>query len=769
MAYIKWFSELSINDVGLVGGKGASLGELYKAGFSIPPGFCVTAEAYKKVLEDSSLNEKIKEILDSVDVGDTENLNEKSKEIRELILNVKIAEDMKADILEAYENMNVDNEVFKNANKQVLDLISAGREDAFVAVRSSATAEDLPEASFAGQQETFLNVKGKEKLLDSIKKCWASLFTSRAIFYREKNNFDHMQVYLCVVVQKMINSETAGVMFSVNPATNNKNEILIEAGYGLGESVVSGAINPDLYIIDKESMGIKSKQIKKQTWMFVKDHTTGETVKKNVDGALQESQVISNEVIDVLAELAVKIEDYYKKPQDIEWAVENKNVFIVQSRPITTLGKEIEGKEVVGKVILSGLAASAGVATGKVRVIKDESEFSKLEKGDILVTPMTKPSMVPLMEKAAAIVTDEGGLTSHASIVSRELGIPCIVGSEKATRVLEDGLIVTVDATHGKVYLGEVEEIKEEVKEEVVLSEDIEVITKIKAIVDIPSVAEKAAETGADGVGLLRSEFLIAGSEVHPGKLVVEDREKLINELVDGLSVIAKAFSGKPVWYRTLDLRTDEYSGLKGGEDEPKEDNPMMGWHGIRRDLDQPELLKAQFEAIKRVHDGGLTNVGVMLPMITHVEQVKEAKKIMEEVGLSPLDEIEFGVMIETPASVGIIEDICKEGIDFVSFGTNDLTQFTLGLDRNNAKVQKLYDEMHPAVLRQISYVVSVCKRYNVETSICGQAGSKPKMAEFLVKIGIDSISANPDSVKKIKQVVYIAEKKLLLDSARRE
>ncbi|MBU2406821.1 MAG: phosphoenolpyruvate synthase, partial [Nanoarchaeota archaeon] len=417
---------------------------------------------------------------------------------------------------------------------------------------------------------------------------------------------------------------------------------------------------------------------------------------------------------------------------------------------------------------LEGLPASPGAAFGRVKIIHNPNELNKIEKGDILVAEMTNPDYVPAMERAAAIVTDEGGFTAHAAIVSRELGIPAVVGTEKATSLLKDGQMITVDGTGGKIYEGQLE-IKHE-EETIEVGDQPETITKIKVIADLPDHLDHAAKYNPDGVGLVRIEFMIVKGGVHPAKYIKDGREEeYIDLLVDGISKIGERFSGKPVWVRTSDLRSDEYRQLDGGNDEPDEDNPMLGFHGIRRSLVDDGILRAEFKAIKRIHEMGLKNVGIMLPFVISVDEVKRSKVIMREVGLEPLADVDFGVMIETPASVQIIDLLCDEGISFISFGTNDLTQTTLGVDRNNSKLSDLYDEMHPAVLREIEHVVKVCKEKGVETSICGQAGSNPEMAKFLVKVGIDSISPNADAVAKIRNLVAQEEKKLLLEAARQK
>ena len=780
MADIAWFKEISNKDVAMVGGKGASLGEMYNAGFPIPPGFCITADAYQKFLAKTGIANKIYSILNDLDVDNNDALQMASKDVQNVILQTQMPADIKEAILESYDALNVDDSV--KFNKMALDMIKSGREPPFVAVRSSATAEDLPTASFAGQQATFLNVKGGNQLISATMQCWASLFTARAIYYRIKNNFEHSKVSICVVVQKMVQSDKSGVMFSVNPVNNNANEIMIETGWGLGEAIVSGEVNPDQYIIDKRNEKVLSANVRKQTWMYVLDTTFGKTVKKDVPKNFLEVRKLSDYEAIELAKLAKKSEEHYRKPQDMEYAIEKNRIYIVQSRPITTLKAAEAPKEEAAqmtaehaKILVKGIKASPGIGRGKVKIIHNVDELGKVQKGDILVAKMTNPDYVVAMQRCGAIVTDQGGSTSHAAIVGREMGIPVIVGTETATQILKEDEEVTVDATKGVVYEGIID-IKQNNEsngnhngEHAEYGEPLSTVTEIKVIMDLPKFAEKVAAMDVDGVGLLRGEMInLFSSNVHPGYLLKTGRrDQFINNLYENLCKIADAFKDKPVWYRTLDARTDEFRSLEGGSEEPDEDNPMMGWRSVRRSLDEPELLSAEFEAVKKAHDAGYTNIGIMIPLVTHVEQVVRAKEALRKVGLEPQEEIDFGIMVETPAAVWMIEELCEVGIDFVSFGTNDLTQFTLAIDRNSSRVQKWYDEMHPAVLKELKHAITVCRKYGVETSICGQAGSKPEMAEFLVQAGIDSISANPDAVSKIRHVVAKAEKKLLLKVAR--
>ncbi len=1050
-------------------------------------------------------------------------------------------------------------------------------------------------ASFAGQQATFLNIKGKENIVNAVRACWASLFTARAIYYRQKNKFEHSKVYLSAIVQRMVNSEKSGIMFTINPATNNADELVIEAIYGLGEMIVGGEVNPNTYLVNKNTKEVKKIEVKKQDYGLFRNDK-GENVKRDIAKPDQEKQNLNDKQIQELARLGKKLEEHYGRPQDIEWAIENGEVFLVQTRPVTTFKpKTAEERSRVttemGKILLKGDTASAGVYSGPVKIVHSISELNKVLKGDVLVTMMTTPDMVPAMQRAGAIVTDEGGLTCiegeaklftnkgfiklkevgdyltrgeelktisvdhnskkttwrkiicsmkrsskaveiapylhptskfedtikitldhkmpflegnnlkslqlqeiitqkknllvidavpslneelnldifdkhklmylcgsifsdghivkrksgkpmrvmfsqravpqkmeyintvtnhfnslfganlknytpsesmvdchgkqwvraasfecskaypaqvlqklkdnltrivssieeeyllsflggmidgdghfnkqkssieiylnsndlklvesvmvsclrlkifpeitsktphlirikikdeiakvtqkcnrvkstqnevedrklfdikvfdsyalndwrgnlcayrnkesfvgvnwllnylksrspnkkieeisilansdlrmrrlkvvketeeidvynvtidapteedhnyviftknytpllvyncHAAIVAREMGTPCIVGTEHATQVLKDGDIVTVHASKGVIYEGKIE-IKSPIKIIPTSKDKIITVTKIKIIMDIPEMAAKAAETGADGVGLVRLEIMIAAGGIHPAEYIRKGKERdYINLLKEGIKKIAVAFAKKPVWVRCSDMRTDEYRGLQGGNLEPKETDPMIGWHGIRRLLDEPKILKAEFQAVKELHDEGLKNVGVMIPFVIRTEEVQKAKDIMREVGLEPCRQVDFGIMVETPAACWIIEELCKEGISFVSFGTNDLTQMTLGIDRNNNRLNNRFDEMHPAVLGELAKVIKVCQKYHVTTSICGQAGSRPEMADFLVHQGIDSISANADAVDEIRKVVAKTERKLLLDEGKK-
>ncbi len=760
MKYVKLFEELNKEDVAIAGGKGANLGELTQAGISVPPGFVVTAATYDKFIRKTGIFDEIMDILNATDVNKTKELQETSAKIKKIILDSYMPDDIRTTIIEAYNAL----------------CGRIGKENAFVAIRSSATAEDLPEASFAGQQDTFLNIRGPEDVLIYVQKCWASLFESRAIFYREEHNFEHSKVYIAVVVQEMVNAEKAGVMFTVHPSTGEE-KILIEAAWGLGEAVVSGTVTPDTYWVDKKTEKLIESVISEKNIMFKKDPTVGKTIKVGVPEDLINKQVLTDDEIVALTKLGKRIHDHYGFPQDTEWAIEEGTVYMLQSRPVTTLnmdnGAEIEEELEEERIIITkGLGASPGMASGAVKIIRDTDELDKILEGDILVTVMTTPDMVPAMKRADGIITDEGGVTCHAAIVSRELGIPCVVGTGDATKIFKENEIITLDGDKGIVYKGKIAETekKKTTEEQPAMAQaPILTVTEVKVNVSMPEAAKKAAATGADGVGLLRTEHMMLTSGVHPKKFISDGKEdELIKILVENILKVVDEFYPKPVWYRTLDAPTDEFKSLKGGEDEPYEHNPMLGWRGIRRELDEPEILKAEFKAIKKLHEQGYTNIGIMIPLVQHPDELRKAKQIAEEVGLKPQKTIEFGIMVETPGAALVIEDFIAEGLDFVSFGTNDLTQYTLAIDRNNENVAGLYTEGHPAVLKLIDRVIRICNKHGVKTSICGQAGSMPKIVEKLVEAGIESVSANTDAVATVREVVARVEKKLVLEAARK-
>jgi pyruvate,water dikinase len=760
---VAWLEDVRSTDLATVGGKAASLGELTGAGLPVPPGFVVTADTYRTFIEEAGIDEELFEAVD-VDAEDSAALAAGHERATELIMETAMPESVREEILAAYRSL--------------------GEGETFVAVRSSATAEDLPDASFAGQQETFLNVTESD-LVERVKECWASLFSQRAIYYRNQKGFPHAEVDIAVVVQTMVDAEKSGVMFTSHPSTGDP-RIIIEAAWGLGEAVVSGAVSPDNYVVDRKTGDLEQVTVATKKLMHSKDEATGETVEREVPADKQDRQVLTEAEVARLVELGERVEDHYGEPQDVEWAIVDGEVYMLQSRPITTIDADADGDAGAeggdGERLLSGLGASPGTVSGTVRIVTKLDHLDQVREGDVIVTEMTMPDMVPAMKRAAAIVTDEGGMTSHAAIVSRELGVPAVVGTESGTRVLTDGQVVTVDGEMGTVREGATADAVADGEDRNRPDEDAEpstspstpaptakpvTATEVKVNVSIPEAAERAAATGADGVGLLRIEHLVLSLGKTPERYIRDEGvDAYVEELIDGVRHVAEAFYPRPVRVRTLDAPTDEFRQLEGGDDEPTEHNPMLGYRGLRRSLDRPAVFEHELEAFRRLYEKGYENIELMFPLVNDADDVARARAHMEAVGIDP-EKREWGVMIETPASAIRAGDIVEEGVDFVSFGTNDLTQYTLAVDRNNEHVSDRFDELHPAVLDLIGDTIETCRAAGVDTSICGQAASKPQMVDFLVGEGITSISANIDAVGDVLDEVARVEKRLLLDSVR--
>jgi pyruvate,water dikinase len=812
MKNIMWFSEIRKSNLAEVGGKGANLGEMASVNLPVPTGFVVTSGAYFLFISHNRITEVIKEMTSDLDEEDNDQLNKSSDMIRTRILGGEIPPQLRQDIINSYKSM-----------------IKDGKEP-YVAVRSSATAEDLPEASFAGQQSTYLNIRGAENCVQAVKECWASLFEPRSIYYRTTNKFDHLKVGLAAVVQQMVQSEKAGVMFTVDPMSQDRNKIAIEGAYGLGEIVVSGSVTPDRYVVDKNSLQIEVKDIAKQTWMIAK--VNDQNVHANIKEEMQSRQKLTDQQVIELAKLGKKIEQHYGKPQDIEWAFAEGRMFIVQSRPITTLkgeaavladipaigeketekpatfasamaavpkvastamvqaakavaqavpmqkkietgGGKVSGEPTADKIATRGLGAAPGIGKGKVKILAGPKEIGRMEKGEVLVTDMTTPDFVPAMKKATAIVTNSGGMTCHAAIVSREMGIPCIVGTKNATTILHEGQFVTVDASRGIVYDGDfaLEGEKKEGTGGISPSPTTLSVpaTGTKIYVNLAEVelAGKVSQLPCDGIGLLRAEFMIGDIGEHPKKMLKEGRgQEFTDKLAEKMRVFASAFHPRPVVYRATDFKTNEYRNLKGGEEfEPQEANPMMGWRGCSRYITEPEVFSLELKAIKKVREEyGLKNLWLMLPFVRRIGEIRAIKEMLKEHGMHRTLDFKLWIMVEVPSTVFLIDQFCQEGIDGVSIGSNDLTQLILGIDRDNATLAEGFDERNQAVLRAVERVVKVCNEYKVTCSLCGQAPSVyPDFAEKLVEFGITSMSVNPDAVERTRRVVASAEMKVLL------
>ncbi|HEY55289.1 MAG TPA: phosphoenolpyruvate synthase [Dehalococcoidia bacterium] len=742
---ILWFNEVTKNDVPTVGGKGANLGEMTRAEIPVPPGFIVTAHAYFDFLKKSGLRDKIRRILQPLDPSDSKQLQQIAAKVKKLIMDAAMPPELASDIEQSYLKMG----------------------EGLVAVRSSATAEDLPEASFAGQQSTFLNVEGGKEVVAAVQECWASLFEPRAIFYRHHQGFDHFKVGIAVPVQKMIQSQASGVMFTLEPVTSTSDKIVIEAVFGLGEAIVSGEITPDLYVVDKDSLKILTRKTVNQESQLIKNpdaNAKEANVWMSLPTSTQSQPKLSDSEITKLAWLGKQIEDHYRFPQDIEWAKEDNKIYILQTRPVTTIKEVAEAEpEITAPVLLSGDEASPGIASGPVKIVPKASEIDKVKSGDVLVAEMTTPDFVPAMKRAVAIVTNRGGRTAHAAIVSRELGIPCVVGTEQATTTLTDGQVITVDGSHGKIYDGKVTRRIKTTAVADILREAITTKTRVYVNLAQPELAETVAVRNVDGVGLLRAEFMIAQIGEHPQYMISQKRgAEFVKKLATSINIFAKAFNPRPVVYRTTDFKTNEYRELTGGQEyEAEEENPMLGYRGASRYITDVEVFKLELEAIKRVRQH-YQNLWVMIPFVRTVAELAQTKKLMEAEGLKRAKDFKLWMMVEVPSNIFLIEKFLEIGIDGISIGSNDLTQLILGIDRDSEKLAKTFDERNEAVLIALERAIKVSKSMGVTSSICGQAPSVyPELTEKLVAWGITSVSVSPDMIGTTREIIAKAEAKL--------
>ncbi len=745
---IVWFDEIAKKDIHTVGGKGANLGELTNAGIPVPPGFIITTATYFDFLERTKITDKIRQLLQSTDVNDSKQLQQIAEKVQQVILEAKMPPELATEIREAYAKL--------------------GR--GLVAVRSSATAEDLPEASFAGLQSTFLNLRKEEEVVAAVQGCWASLFEARAIFYREEQGFDHLKVGIAVPVQRMVQSEASGVMFTIEPVTSDTSKIVIEAIYGLGEAIVSGEVNPDLYVIDKERLKISSKKLSRQDRKLIRNLKASEqntNIWAPVPTSEQAQQKLADADITKLAWIGKQIEYHYDFPQDIEWAKEGKKIFILQTRPVTTI-KETTGvePEIKAPVLLSGVAASPGIASGPVKIISDASKIDQVYEGDILVSEKTTPDFVPAMKRAAAILTNRGGRTAHAAIVSRELGIPCVVGAEAATTTLTNGQVITVDGSHGKIYNGKVTRRIKTASVSSLFQESIKTRTKVYVNLAQPELADKVATHNVDGVGLLRAEFMMAHIGEHPNYMISQNRgNEFIFKLAEGITTFAQAFSPRPVVYRTNDFKTNEYRALTGGEKyEEVEENPMLGYRGASRYIKDIDVFKLELAAIKKVRQN-YPNLWVMIPFVRTVKELETTVNIMKSEGLKRSKDFKIWMMVEVPSNIFLLEKFLEVGIDGISIGSNDLTQLILGVDRDNAILAKEFDERDEAVLMALERAIKVSKSMGVTSSICGQAPSVyPEITAKLVGWGINSVSVSPDMIGVTREIIAKVEAKLKLN-----
>lgn len=770
-----WFDEIGKQDVPIVGGKSASLGEMTsKTKVPVPFGFALTADAYRLFLKENGLERKMAEALKPLkDPNDTVTLQKVGAEIRKMITSAPMPKEIEKVVVQAYEKLATHEKV----------------KDPFVAIRSSATAEDLPDASFAGQQESYLNVSGAHNVVDSVRECYASLFTDRAIFYRVEKGFDHLSVALSAVVQMMCHSESSGVMFTVDPTNGDDSLVVTEAAYGLGEYVVKGTITPDTYYVDKETLQIVRRSIPTKTIMLVQKPNGG-TEERSVPDALKDRQVISDDQVIELAKYGLTIEEHYAKAMDIEWGLDKQTgkLLILQARPETvwSLRKSpIEQKAAIvteRRILVKGLPSSPGIGAGKVHLIPSSEHVNEFRDGEILVTEMTAPDWVPAMKKAKAIVTDAGGMTCHAAIVSRELGIPCITGTKNATKLLSSGMEVTVDAKSGVVYEGIISEALSQKSQESPMQgqQFSSPVTGTKIFVNLgePELAEKTAQLPADGVGLLRMEFIVSDHiKKHPMWLIeTKNPDEFIEKLASGLATFCRAFNPRPIVLRFSDFKTNEYAKLEGGEKYEsaiKEANPLLGFRGAIRYTDPryEPAFKLEIAAVKKVrNEMGLKNLWCMIPFNRTVEEFSRIRDLMRQEGLKQDDDFKLWIMAEIPSNILLADEFCKAGVDGFSIGSNDLTMLILGADRDNEVLAPLFDERNLAVKRAIKNLIETAHQFGKTVSICGQAPSVyPEFTRFLVESGIDSISVNPDVVCQTRRLVAQVEQRIMLEALLRK
>ena len=765
---LRFIADLGRGDVDFAGGKGANLGELTAAGLPVPPAFVVGAPAYAAFCEETGLRERITARLADLDVEDTAALEQASTEVRAEIEHESLPEWLAQQIRDAYGELVGD------------------AAEAPVAVRSSATAEDSESASFAGMNETLLNVRGAENLLDAVRGCWASLFGARTIYYRAKRGFGQADMDIAVVVQRQIQSTRSGVMFTIDPSSGDRDHLVIEGAFGLGEAVVSGSVSPDRYLVNKDGLHIDRREVRRKELAIV-SLPGGGTETRALDEWEGRKPVLSDEEVREVADLGVRIERHYGSPQDTEWAFEDGGaVWMLQSRPVTTAGGEAMGAAAGerGRELVHGLGAAPGEASGSVRVVSALDQASELQDGEILVTHMTAPDWVPLMRRAAAIVTDSGGMTCHAAIVSRELGIPCVVGTGEATKVLRDGEVVTVDAGIGAVTEGDTAQPAAAATPAGVRPSSpsgrertnaaVAAVTGTRILVNLsePSQLERVAGLDVDGVGLLRAELMVveALEGVHPRALLeAGEGERFVERMAASLERFAAAFAPRPITYRTIDFRSNEFRGLRGGERfEPEEANPMIGYRGALRYMHEPDLLELELQALARVWDGGHENLHAMLPFVRTPREVAACRRMFARAGLLSHPNFELWVMAEVPSVLFHLPRYAELGVAGISIGSNDLTQLLLGADRDSELVAEVFDERDRAVTEYIARLLERAHELGLRTSICGQAPSVyPEYAELLVGAGIEAISVNIDAVDRARRLVAAAERRLLLEHAR--
>ncbi len=703
--------------------KAASLLRMKTAGLPVPQTYFVLNNAFHAYFSDH--RDEIFDIIGYVDTKSLTQLEEAHGSIQKLFERTKMRKSIKDEIVKLYGQMG----------------------SPFVAVRSSNWA-DWIEPTVG--QKTYLNIQGYRDVLRSVKKCWSNFFDAETIRHlqKHKNNYQ-----VTAIVQEMVTAENSGVALTLDPRTGNKKNLFVEAAYGLPVGITSGTASPDSYLVEKGTQLLKEKHIAEKKFMLIRDPKSGATKKAEVPKEKQSQQVMEEGQLKQVLEVCAKVEKLYKSPQEVEWGIMRGKIYLLESRPLTV---KFAGHSTIkgAKPAAAGVGASAGFVSGRLRNISSPNEVALVQEGDIVYTSLITPDVISNIKKAAGFIFRGGGVTSHASTLAREMMKPCVILNQDLN--ISSNEMVTLDGAAGRIYPGVIHKKEQEKKKK-----EYRTRTKLKVNLSLPDGAQQAADLGADGVGLLRAKLMVLELGIHPKKWVSTGKSAQFSEkMSERIATVAKAFYPRPVWYRCLDMPTNELRALDGGLDEPYEENPMLGWRGIKRSLDEPEILKAELTAVKLVHDMGYTNVGVMLPLVRYAEEVRKARAIAKTV-FPRMDKINFGVMVETPAAALTIDHILRENIDFVSFGTNDLTQYTIAVDRNDHRMKEYYNESHPAVMRLIAGVIKECKAKKVTTSICGRAGSTPEFVKELVRIGIDEISVDVDSYERVKETIAKAEKQL--------